>query len=184
MGCAGADAPACGYGAAGLIGFIDQLPPWVSALTSVAAFFVAAMAYIRSAPKIWPIVWLTIEGRGAKGARVGIHIRNETDATVKLNSIKVASRGASIAGLYTPPNYRTTPLTEDDFAEFLSAGTTIPPKSSKSLEFTIKVDSGEVALDDVFMSISISAMRLAKRNTVMLIPIDIPENSTAASPNS
>ncbi len=184
MGRAGADAPACGYGAESVINLIDQLPSWVSALTSVAALFISGFALRRSRPKIWPTVWLTMDSRGAEGARVGAHINNDTDTTIKLNSIGSASQGVTISGLVKAPYSQGFVLSGNAFERHLSVGVTIPPKSSKSVVFAVKVDTGEDAKTDVRMSLSISAMRLANRNTVMLIPIDIPENSTATNPNS
>lgn len=159
---------------------LNLVPPWLSAITSVAALVIAILAYRRSAPKIWPTVWLSVDSRGSLAARVSIHVKNNTENTMVITSAKVQSGDAKLARLQREgkPN---SELTDDSFTPSIPLDITVLPDSVKTSPFAVKVDAGRAAQKDVRIRLSIAAMRPANRNMTMLIPIDIPDANTATT---
>ena len=154
------------------------IPPWVSAITSVTALIIAALAYRRSGSPALPQVWTTFVGSGPKGWTINLHIHNDTRNTIQINEISPIQ---GIDRIKWPPKNGEYDYdigahipVDQDWSISISLDKEIPPNGSLVLGIVLPTTSAKCRAKPCILLSIMTTSRKIKKKTIA-VPIITPD---------
>nr|KIU68413.1 hypothetical protein TR92_11105 [Brucella anthropi] len=136
-------------------GALAQIPGWIPMATSLASLCISYAAFRRGAPPIWPRIWLQQKSAGDAGFTFILHVENDTDYPIVLDSIRSKDRSRKIAVVDMSA---WLSLGDYGWSNLLEIGSEVAPRKSLDISIVLRY-SDTKAMSVPVMLCSIKAIR-------------------------